>query len=811
MSPIGDSAIRKGRKDLPIHLCFNPLLSDKSDKMRTIVALVTVPLFIGFAAVIASTPPSLNPIVYIGTYDKLYNLTVNSTVEYVLLYMEDNESSTGARINVQSFATNDLPLIVVVRQKKGILSWQLPLLVQNIHTKTLEYNKTARTLCPTKYYQYGLSNQTEFVTVSISTASISNISFNLNVSHVEDFYIGLGEERKVVISPAEPIYYGYTFSDDVESSSVVVQFESDSDVCMTVSIQNTTCPVFDLERNIQFSGYWQTVSRKGGITVPKDAYPSGFFVVLVVKGDDTDCTGVTSLFTSRHKNVTLTIKPSITKKDYIVASSIVLSMFMGFCIFYIIGIAVFQIREGRKLREQLLSEHDDQDGNEHIYSPSVTETGPSQWPSVDEDSSLDEDDIDILEDAFVDKEVIRTKLVLSVCDLARKDPKILRHKSHLYLYYLLTVTVFYTLPVVQLVITYQRVLHVTGNQDLCYYNFLCAHPLGVLSDFNHVFSNFGYVLLGMLFILITYAKDKAERNVERNKSYGIPQHYGLFYAMGIALMMEGILSGSYHVCPNHSNFQFDTSFMYIIAVLCMVKIYQARHPDINARAPVTFGVLALTLFVGLIGVLNGTDYFWIIFTIIHLSVCLALTAQIYYMGRWRLNGGTIRRVIMTMKHDARAGIIYLLRPMYCGRLILLIIANLCNVGLAVVGNMHHEKDFATFLLAILMSNLILYTFFYIIMKICHKERILIKPFIYIFISCLTWAAALYFFIRKSISWALTPAQSRIYNKPCELLNFFDSHDIWHFVSALAMFFSFMVLLTLDDDLVDVHRSQIPVF
>jgi hypothetical protein len=38
--------------------------------------------------------------------------------------------------------------------------------------------------------------------------------------------------------------------------------------------------------------------------------------------------------------------------------------------------------------------------------------------------------------------------------------------------------------------------------------------------------------------------------------YGIPQHYGLFYAMGAALVMEGVLSGCYHVCPNHSNFQF---------------------------------------------------------------------------------------------------------------------------------------------------------------------------------------------------------------------------------------------------------------
>lgn len=161
-----------------------------------------------------------------------------------------------------------------------------------------------------------------------------------------------------------------------------------------------------------------------------------------------------------------------------------------------------------------------------------------------------------MEDAFSDKEVIRTKRVLSVCDLARKDPKILRHKSRLYLYHLITITIFYTLPAIQLVFTYQYILDITGDGDRCYYNFLCAHPFGALSDVNHVFSNIGYTALGLLFIFLTYCREHNELEKEKNKCYGIPQHYGLFYAMGTALVMEGILSGCYHVCPNRSNFQF---------------------------------------------------------------------------------------------------------------------------------------------------------------------------------------------------------------------------------------------------------------
>lgn len=53
---------------------------------------------------------------------------------------------------------------------------------------------------------------------------------------------------------------------------------------------------------------------------------------------------------------------------------------------------------------------------------------------------------------------------------------------------------------------------------------------------------------------------------------------------------------------------------------------------------------------------------------------------------------------------------------------MLVIANLCNIGLSVFGNLYHVKNFATFLLAILMSNLILYMLFYIIMKVIKKNH-----------------------------------------------------------------------------------------
>ena len=35
-----------------------------------------------------------------------------------------------------------------------------------------------------------------------------------------------------------------------------------------------------------------------------------------------------------------------------------------------------------------------------------------------------------------------------------------------------------------------------------------------------------------------------------------------------------VMSSSYHICPTNVTFQFDTTFMYLIAVLMFMKLYQ---------------------------------------------------------------------------------------------------------------------------------------------------------------------------------------------------------------------------------------------
>ena len=105
-----------------------------------------------------------------------------------------------------------------------------------------------------------------------------------------------------------------------------------------------------------------------------------------------------------------------------------------------------------------------------------------------EDSSLDELEIDLLEDADFEKDIFRTKSRIFVSDLSRKSSRVLAKKATLYHWNLMTIGTFYGLPVVQLVLTYQNVTNSTGNQV----QFLLLNTRCKKNDcLQSVFTNYG--------------------------------------------------------------------------------------------------------------------------------------------------------------------------------------------------------------------------------------------------------------------------------------------------------------------------------
>lgn len=91
---------------------------------------------------------------------------------------------------------------------------------------------------------------------------------------------------------------------------------------------------------------------------------------------------------------------------------------------------------------------------------------------------------------------------IRVSDLSVKDYKHLQEKFRIYPTTVFTVAIFYSLPVIQLVVQYQVNIDAFGNEDICYFNFLCTRPLFNFTAFNNILSNVGYCVLGILFFIV---------------------------------------------------------------------------------------------------------------------------------------------------------------------------------------------------------------------------------------------------------------------------------------------------------------------
>ena len=118
---------------------------------------------------------------------------------------------------------------------------------------------------------------------------------------------------------------------------------------------------------------------------------------------------------------------------------------------------------------------------------------------------------------------------------------------------------------------------------------------------NHLLSNIGYPILGCLFIKVVRMKEifeleKRKENEVRDK--GVALDYGLFYTMGLTLAMIGVMSACYHICPTSINFQFDTTYMHLLAIFMYFSLFKSRHPDVAPDAIAAFSLLAFSVSLG---------------------------------------------------------------------------------------------------------------------------------------------------------------------------------------------------------------------
>lgn len=92
----------------------------------------------------------------------------------------------------------------------------------------------------------------------------------------------LQEKQEVVVTPSSPFLFLFKFSEE-NISSILLHITSNDNTCMIVSIQNVSCPVFDLEQNVQYKGHFQTITEQGGFTLTVSANLTQKYLVLGIK------------------------------------------------------------------------------------------------------------------------------------------------------------------------------------------------------------------------------------------------------------------------------------------------------------------------------------------------------------------------------------------------------------------------------------------------------------------------------------------------------------------------------------------------
>jgi hypothetical protein len=257
--------------------------------------------------------------------------------------------------------------------------------------------------------------------------------------------------------------------------------------------------------------------------------------------------------------------------------------------------------------------------------------------------------------------------------------------------------------------------------------------------------------------------------------------------------------------------------MFILAALSTVKIYQFRHP--NPICPHNiFGFLAIISFISVGGIILGSKAYEAVFIFLHIVLVLILSVYLYYLGYIRdpnnnpVTDSAIFRQCGILK-KIRNDPLVVFKPSHGSRLTFILPLIAFNLAIS-ISQILGKNPFPTYLVYIFAGNMMLYFVYYVAMKVYHGEAFnvqFVQPFIYLCFSFALGSLGILYFLDKKYDASLSPAKSRALNAPCMIGNFYDTHDVWHFLSAGSIFFFFMTLLTLDDGILRRPRHEIVAF
>ena len=382
-----------------------------------------------------------------------------------------------------------------------------------------------------------------------------------------------------------------------------------------------------------------------------------------------------------------------------------------------------------------------------------------------------------------------------------------------------------------------------GDRDNCYYNDFCYRVASHDIPFNLMISNLTYIVHGLILvvwvlILETKVNLRCKSRAANVQGSRLPEHilscpetnihhleggipkpenpmeteerkkeeniffakamkkrycFSIGYAFSWGLVFEGLFSTLYHFCPSRFTFQFDSAFMFIIAGLTVLLLYngieQNRCPSSgNAKHPVG----ASNFFLFFIVPLFTFNYFGVLFNsdsglnkVMQGFFFAFLIIWWLVMDFWAFRKLDIHKKIRGDDcKDKCDAFLFLLGGLIvpCGIFMLYLFSDLAQVFLfaciacSVVAILAKARPWK---------------------KLCKCEckcvcdcdysvkAILQGLFIFLTIFILLAAFAV-FKALPTTNKTSSPENSRDQNEECVIFGFFDWHDLWHFLSSFAL-------------------------
>ena len=340
-----------------------------------------------------------------------------------------------------------------------------------------------------------------------------------------------------------------------------------------------------------------------------------------------------------------------------------------------------------------------------------------------------------------------------------------------------------------------------GDRDNCYYNDFCYRFLGHDIPFNLMISNLTYIVHGLILaVWVLMLERKVNLAV---KATAIKERYcfsiGLTYSC--AFVFQGLFSALYHLCPSRFTFQFDSAFLFIIAGLTVLTLYNDNEQNrfqnnVNKKYPVGASnfflffivpLLFFNLFLPLSNSNSGLN------KVIQRVLNAFLIIWSFVMLYWACSKFKIRQKIGGSDfEDKRNAFLFILGGLLvaCVIFMLYFFSDLNQVFL-------YLCIFCAVLAILAKCKLWEKLSECIFGKPCIKE---ILRFLFMLLTFIIFAAALGVFqLLPTTDKNLSPENSRDQNEECVILEFFDWHDLWHSLSSFALLMGTFVIIFISSE------------